>query len=223
MKAKKHVDARKKWDMDKVRALYIQGNEIADIVKMPEFNGLSRFYVKNVMIKGQWSKQRQLIRTQSTGMIEKTIIEAMKDQTEEHLRFMLKQVSEERAEIVARKKLGNIKDQRERLEVLSELDKTARRTLGLDDQNIADKRTMSVNAMISLHMTPPQKAEEVEVITGQYVEGEKREQNEVEEDIVYDNEGEEVEEEKQPVWTEPNDDYFLAQKKGDHRSDHPIF
>ena len=199
MKAKKHVDARKKWDMDKVRALYIQGNEIADIVKMPEFNGLSRFYVKNVMIKGQWSKQRQLIRVQSTGMIEKTIIEAMTDQTEEHLRFMLKQVSEERAEIVARKKMGNSKEQRERLEVLSELDKTARRTLGLDDQNIGDKRAMSVNAMISLHMTGPQKAEEVEVISGQYVEGGRGEQNEVEEAIVYDNEGEVEEGEEQAV------------------------
>jgi hypothetical protein len=199
MKAKKQVDARKKWDMDKVRALYIQGTEIADIVKMPEFNGLSRFYVKNVMIKGKWSQQRQLIRTQSTGLIEKTIVDAMKEQTEDHLRFMLKQISEERAEIVARKKMGNIKDQRERLEVLSELDKTARRTLGLDDQNIADKRAMSVNAMISLHVRPPSKAEEVEVISGQYVEGEKGEQNEVEEAIVYDNEGEVEEGEERAV------------------------
>jgi hypothetical protein len=180
MKAKKQVDARKKWDMDKVRALYIQGIEIADIVKMPEFNGLSRFYVKNVMIKGKWSQQRQLIRTQSTGLIEKTIIDAMKEQTEDHLRFMLKQVSEERAEIVARKKMGNIKDQRERLEVLSELDKTARRTLGLDEQNIADRKTMSVNAMISLHMTPPKANEEVEIVTGKHImEGEVEEVEDV--------------------------------------------
>ena len=180
MKAKKQVDARKKWDMDKVRALYIQGIEIADIVKMPEFNGLSRFYVKNVMIKGKWSQQRQLIRTQSTGLIEKTIIDAMKDQTEDHLRFMLKQISEERAEIVARKKMGNIKDQRERLEVLAELDKTARRTLGLDEQNIADRKTMSVNAMISLHMTPPKANEEVEIVTGKHImEGEVEEVEDV--------------------------------------------
>lgn len=193
MKAKKQVDARKKWDMDKVRALYIQGIEIADIVKMPEFNGLSRFYVKNVMIKGKWSHQRQMIRTQSTGLIEKTIIDAMKEQTEDHLRFMLKQVSEERAEIVARKKMGNIKDQRERLEVLSELDKTARRTLGLDEQNIADRKTMSVNAMISLHMTPPKANEEVEIVTGKHImEGEVEEVEDVVA-IVSDND-EEVEE-----------------------------
>jgi hypothetical protein len=191
MKAKKQVDARKKWDMDKVRALYIQGIEIADIVKMPEFNGLSRFYVKNVMIKGKWSHQRQLIRTQSTGLIEKTIIDAMKEQTEDHLRFMLKQVSEERAEIVARKKMGNIKDQRERLEVLSELDKTARRTLGLDEQNIADRKTMSVNAMISLHMTPPKANEEVEIVTGKHImEGEVEEVEDVVA-IVSDNEEDE--------------------------------
>jgi hypothetical protein len=191
MKAKKQVDARKKWDMDKVRALYIQGIEIADIVNMPEFNGLSRFYVKNVMIKGKWSHQRQMIRTQSTGLIEKTIIDAMKEQTEDHLRFMLKQVSEERAEIVARKKMGNIKDQRERLEVLSELDKTARRTLGLDEQNIADRKTMSVNAMISLHMTPPKANEEVEIVTGKHImEGEVEEVEDVVA-IVSDNEEDE--------------------------------
>ncbi len=186
---RKSFGGRRKWDMDKVRALYIQGNEITDIVKLPEFIGLSKFYVKNVMIKGQWSKQRELIRVQSTGLIEKKIIEAMRDETEKHLRFMLQQVSEERGEIVARKKLGNIKDQKERLEVLSELDKTARRTLGLDDQNVGDKRAMSVNAMISLHMTGPQKAEEVEVISTQYVEEEKGQQ--VEESIVNDNEEEE--------------------------------
>jgi hypothetical protein len=186
---RKSFGGRRKWDMDKVRALYIQGNEITDIVKLPEFIGLSKFYVKNVMIKGQWSKQRELIRVQSTGLIEKKIIEAMRDETEKHLRFMLQQVSEERGEIVARKKLGNIKDQKERLEVLSELDKTARRTLGLDDQNVGDKRAMSVNAMISLHMTGPQKAEEVEVISTQYVEEENGQQ--VEESIVNDNEEEE--------------------------------
>ena len=185
---RKSFGGRRKWDMDKVRALYIQGNEITDIVKLPEFIGLSKFYVKNVMIKGQWSKQRELIRVQSTGLIEKKIIEAMRDETEKHLRFMLQQVSEERGEIVARKKLGNIKDQKERLEVLSELDKTARRTLGLDDQNVGDKRAMSVNAMISLHMTGPQKAEEVEVISTQYVEEENGQQ--VEESIVNDNEEE---------------------------------
>jgi len=186
---RKSFGGRRKWDMDKVRALYIQGNEITDIVKLPEFIGLSKFYVKNVMIKGQWSKQRELIRVQSTGLIEKKIIEAMRDETEKHLRFMLQQVSEERGEIVARKKLGNIKDQKERLEVLSELDKTARRTLGLDDQNVGDKRAMSVNAMISLHMTGPQKAEEVEVISTQYVEEENGQQ--VEGSIVNDNEEEE--------------------------------
>jgi hypothetical protein len=186
---RKSFGGRRKWDMDKVRALYIQGNEITDIVKLPEFIGLSKFYVKNVMIKGQWSKQRELIRVQSTGLLEKKIIEAMRDETEKHLRFMLQQVSEERGEIVARRKLGNIKDQKERLEVLSELDKTARRTLGLDDQNVGDKRAMSVNAMISLHMTGPQKAEEVEVISTQYVEEENGQQ--VEESIVNDNEEQE--------------------------------
>lgn len=157
-----------KWDMDKVRTLYIQGAEIADILKLPEFCQLSRYYVKNVMIKGKWSQQRQLIRAQAAGLMEKTLVESIRDHQDEHLRFMLKQIAEERAEIVARRKQGNIRDQKERLDLLDSLDKTARRTLGLDEQNLTDKAAMSVNAMINLHIAGPQKADVSETITVEY-------------------------------------------------------
>ena len=64
------------------------------------------------------------------------------------------------------------------------------RDSGLDEQNIADKKTMSVNAMISLHMTPPKANEEVEIVTGKHImEGEVEEVEDVVA-IVSDNEEE---------------------------------
>lgn len=157
MKKNKPIKSHYKWDMDKARQFYLSGMEIVDILKLPEFNGLSRFYIKNVMIQQKWSHQRQTLRAQASGMIEKKLIDSLRDGSEDHLRFMIKQIAEERAEIVARKKAGNIRDQKERLDLLESLDKTARRTLGLDEQNVADKAAMSVNAMINLHISGPQK------------------------------------------------------------------
>lgn len=165
---KKKKARPQKWDIDYARTLYIQGSELSDIVKLPEFQGLSRYYLKNLMVRGRWKAQRDLTRSQAAGLIEKSLVESIKDHQEAHLKFMLAQIDQERSEIVARKKLGNVKDQKERLEILSELDKTARRTLGLDDQNVGDKQALSLNAMINLHVTGPQKADALEIISGEY-------------------------------------------------------
>jgi len=90
---------------------------------------------------------------------------------------MLKQLEEERKVIDERKKLKGTKEQKERLELLTELDKTARRTLGLDQQEVQNQRAMSVNAMISLHITPPER-DEIGFVTAKHInqelEGETR-------------------------------------------------
>ena len=147
-----------KWDWAAIKNLYMSGAEISEIVLMPEYKGLSRAYVKNIMCKEGWAKQKQLVVTQASGMAEKNIVTTMKEQTEEHYKFMLRQITEERQQIEERRKLTGTKDQRERLDLLESLEKIARRTLGLDQQEIGNKQAMSINAMISLHVTPPEKS-----------------------------------------------------------------
>lgn len=147
-----------KWDWAAIKNLYMSGAEISEIVLMPEYKGLSRAYVKNIMCKEGWAKQKQLVVTQASGMAEKNIVTTMKEQTEEHYKFMLGQITEERKQIEDRRKLSGTKDQRERLDLLESLEKIARRTLGLDQQEIGNKQAMSINAMISLHVTPPEKS-----------------------------------------------------------------
>lgn len=154
-----NIGRPKKWNWEEIKAHYMAGLDVADITKLPQYKGLSPFYFRNVMVREKWAKQRDLIRTQAVAKVEKKLIHKMGEESEQHLWFMLKQIGEERKVIEERKKLKGTKEQKERLELLTELDKTARRTLGLDQQDVSNQKAMSVNAMISLHVTPPQKDE----------------------------------------------------------------
>lgn len=149
----------RKWDMEKLKTLYLAGGELQDLMKLPEFEGLSYFYLKKIATRERWSSQKSMVRTQAHALVEKSLIENIKEQTDKHYQFMLKQIDDEREQIVKRRKLTGTKDQKERLDLLESLEKIARRTLGLDEQNIADKQAASINAMISLHVSPPSKAE----------------------------------------------------------------
>ena len=163
-----NIGRPKKWNWEEIKAHYMAGMDVADITKLPQYKGLSPFYFRNVMVKERWAKQRDLIRTQAAAKIEKKLIHRMGEESEAHLWFMLKQIEEERKVIEGRRKLTGTKEQKERLELLTELDKTARRTLGLDQQEVQNQKAMSVNAMISLHVTPPAK-DEMGYVNGKHI------------------------------------------------------
>jgi hypothetical protein len=77
---------------------------------------------------------------------------------------MLSQISEERKQIEIRTKSGNIKDQAGRLDVLAQYEKMATRALGLDENNLHDRKGLNINAMISLHVEGPKKAEDITIV-----------------------------------------------------------
>lgn len=189
-----NIGRPKKWNWEDIKSHYMAGQDVADITKLPQYKGLSPFYFRNVMVREKWAKQRDLIRTQASAKIEKKLIHKMGEESEQHLWFMLKQIDEERKVIDERKKLKGTKEQKERLELLTELDKTARRTLGLDQQDISNQKTMSLNAMISLHVTPPQKDEMSYVDTKHNIQILEVEMPPV--DTIVNESAEEVEEEK---------------------------
>ncbi len=187
-----NIGRPKKWNWEEIKSHYMAGLDVADITKLPQYKGLSPFYFRNVMVREKWAKQRDLIRTQASAKIEKKLIHKMGEESEQHLWFMLKQLEEERKVIDERKKLKGTKEQKERLELLTELDKTARRTLGLDQQEVQNQRAMSVNAMISLHITPPQK-DEMSFVAAKHIIEVSEEKTRPQDSIVNEN-SEEVEE-----------------------------
>ncbi len=155
---------RRKWDVAKIEQLYMAGAELGDILKTPEFSKLSKNYLKNLMVQGKWIAKRLRLREEVANTLAPKMEDVMRRETENHYNFMLAQISEERKQIEIRTKSGNIKDQAGRLDVLAQYEKMATRALGLDENNLHDRKGLNINAMISLHVEGPKKAVEIDVV-----------------------------------------------------------
>ena len=155
----------RKWDVAKIESLYMAGAELGDILKTPEFEKMSKNYLKNLMVAGKWIAKRQKLREEVANTLAPKMEEVMRRETENHYNFMLQQISEERKQIEIRNKSGNIKDQSARLDVLAQYEKMATRALGLDENNLHDRKGLNINAMISLHVEGPKKAVEGDIVT----------------------------------------------------------
>jgi hypothetical protein len=171
---------RKKWDMEKIETLFMGGAEMSDILKLPEFSQMSRFYLKNCMVKWKWIEKRKRLREQVANIVAPKLEDAMVVETAAHYSFMLREIAAERKQIEERHKSGNIKDQAARLDILAEYEKIATRALGLDENNMHDRKGLSVNAMINLHVTGPTKADKIEIVSAEYVRGAEGLENESE-------------------------------------------
>ena len=171
---------RKKWDMEKIETLFMGGAEMSDILKLPEFAQMSKFYLKNCMVKGRWIEKRKRLREQVANVVAPKLEDLMVAETANHYQFMLREIAAERKQIEERHKSGNIKEQAARLDILAEYEKIATRALGLDENNMHDRKGLSVNAMIQLHVTGPQKADKIEIVSGEYVHASEESENDVE-------------------------------------------
>ena len=155
---------RRKWDVAKIEQLYMAGAELGDILKTEEFSKMSKNYLKNLMVQGRWISKRLKLREEVANTLAPKMEDVMRRETENHYNFMLQQISEERKQIEIRNKSGNIKDQAGRLDVLAQYEKMATRALGLDENNLHDRKGLNINAMISLHVEGPKKAEDITIV-----------------------------------------------------------
>jgi len=154
----------RKWDVAKIEQLYMAGAELGDILKTPEFEKMSKNYLKNLMVAGKWIAKRAKLREEVANTLAPKMEDIMRQETEAHYNFMLQQISEERKQIEIRNKSGNIKDQSARLDVLAQYEKMATRALGLDENNLHDRKGLNINAMISLHVEGPKKAVDIDIV-----------------------------------------------------------
>ena len=128
------------------------------------FIKLCKNYLKNLMVQGKWIAKRMKLREEVANTLAPQMEDVMRRETESHYNFMLTQIAEERKQIEIRNKSGNIKDQSARLDVLAQYEKMATRALGLDENNIHDRKGLNINAMISLHVDGPKKAVDIDII-----------------------------------------------------------
>lgn len=139
----------KKWNWELFDFLYIQGLPISDIIKLPDFTGLSKTYAEVRANRSGLSKKRRLIKDSVSHIAVKDAGNQIEDLRNKYTEFALKEVEEEMGIITSRVKTLSTADQKERLDILNTFSKFAERRLGLDkiDQQDSTQGLREIYAM----------------------------------------------------------------------------
>ena len=158
-----------KWDWEKVERLVLGGTPARDIIAMPEFSGLNLRNLQNTCAKKGWTKKRKEIEQLAAAGMDKKLVDTRSAGVEEHHRFVFEQMSQMRSAIAEKAVKGNVKELREYLDMLQKYLDAAETSYGLKADQVKDESAVSLNAMVALHIVPPSRAAEGQVIEVQAI------------------------------------------------------
>lgn len=165
---KKNGNLRKsKWDWQTIENLILAGKTNREICDMPEFKGLSYEYLKNRAAKLGLHSKREEVKIIAAGGVNSSIAERRTEGIEKHHVFTFEQLDKMRKAILEHKVKGSVKDLKEMMGLFQSYIDAAEQSYGLKGQDM-DQRSISLNAMVSLHVRPPQK-DETPIITGNII------------------------------------------------------
>jgi hypothetical protein len=156
-----------KWDWVKIENLILSGKSNREILEMPEFEGMSYDYLKNRAAKFGLHRKKEEIKLIASGGVNRNIAEQRTEGIEKHHVFTFQQLEKMRGAILEHKVKGTVKDLREMMGLFQSYIDAAEQSYGLKGQDM-DQRAISLNAMVSLHVRPPQK-DETPVVTGNII------------------------------------------------------
>jgi len=132
-----------KWNWDLIEALYFAGMGVAEIIKQPEFAGMSQSYCQKQVSHYGWARKRAAAREfMVRRKLPRDVASRLDDVRERHVSTMLDVLDRERA-VIASKPIS-VLNQRERLEILQKYDDIARKTLELDkEENNPVKKSLT--------------------------------------------------------------------------------
>lgn len=164
MQIENNKSAVKKWDWVAIEALVLSGKGPKEICSMPEFHGLNVRYLQNVSAKNGWVKKRREIEAASLAGMDKKIVERKSEGVEAHHKFVFSQLERLRSAIQEKEVKGSVKELREYLDMLQKYLDAADTSYGLKAEQVRDESAVSLNAMVALHILPPSKAKEEQII-----------------------------------------------------------
>ena len=154
---KKKSNVRKsKWDWQTIENLILAGKTNREICDMPEFKGLSYEYLKNRAAKLGLHSKREEVKIIAAGGVNSSIAERRTEGIEKHHIFTFEQLNKMRTAILEHKVKGSVKDLREMMSLFQSYIDAAEQSYGLKGQDM-DQRAISLNAMVSLHIKPPER------------------------------------------------------------------
>lgn len=161
--------AVKKWDWGKLEALIISGKSPKEICALPEFEGLNVRYLQNISARNGWVKKRREVEAAALAGMEKGIIDKRSAGVEEHHKFVFGQLERLRSAISEKQVKGSVKELREYLDMLQKYLDAAETSYGLKADQVRDESAVSLNAMVALHIIPPSRANEIQVVEAEII------------------------------------------------------
>ncbi len=125
---------------------------------MPEFEGMSYAYLKNKSAKFGLHQKAEDVAIISRGNVDRSIAERRTSGIEDHHVFTFEQLEKMRKAILEHKVTGKVQDLRSMMTLFQQYIDAAEKSYGLNGKDM-DERAISLNAMVSLHVIPPQRDE----------------------------------------------------------------
>ena len=147
-----------KWDWPKIERLILAGKTNKEILEMPEFQGMSYAYLKNKSAKFGLHQKAEDVQIIARGEVDRSIAERRTAGIEEHHLFTFEQLEKMRKAILEHKVTGKVQDLRSMMTLFQQYIDAAEKSYGLNGKDM-DERAISLNAMVALHVIPPQKDE----------------------------------------------------------------
>lgn len=145
-----------KYDWDKIEKLILGGASNREILSMPEFENMPYAYLKNKAAKLKLhAKQREVVQL-AQGNLDRSLADIRTLGIEEHHLFTFEQLEKMRSAIKEHKVTGKIQDLRSMMTLFQQYIDAAEKSYGLQGKNV-DDRAISLNAMVALHIQPPQR------------------------------------------------------------------
>ena len=149
-----------KWDWPLIEKLILSGKTNKEILEMPEFEGMSYAYLKNKSAKFGLHQKAEEVQIIAKGNVDRSIAERRTSGIEEHHVFTFEQLEKMRKDMMhlEHKVTGKVQDLRSMMTLFQQYIDAAEKSYGLNGKDM-DERAISLNAMVSLHVVPPQKDE----------------------------------------------------------------
>lgn len=154
----------KRWNREALKALYVSGMSLTEILELKEYEGLTRGYLEKLAYTNKWAKEKERVSLLTQKALSEAVATNVQDEVTAHYTFVLKQLSDERAIIQARSKTTTMKDQQERLALLEKYIAMAHKALNLDDVAPGDKNRTAYQSLVLIQniSTAPMALKEIQ-------------------------------------------------------------
>lgn len=157
-KKKSNAGAPRKWNLAKAKSMFMMGMTREEILKEPEYQGMSPKYFDKVRWQERWAVQKEEIQkaalVKSNHVLRDTVDTWAKEQ-EEHTKFMTVALRRARAHYLKTLPANGISALKGQLDALEKYNNIAIKALHIKDESPRDDHAAGAALLSLLHTSEP--------------------------------------------------------------------